>query len=85
MKTNYLFMLLLLAMMPIAVSAQEESNKVTDDSGSGLVASTAPISLREVRSTLIRLPNHNLLDDQDASVSTTVAQNTSLSAGIKWV
>ena len=85
MKTNYLFMLLLLAMMPIAVSAQEESNKVNDDSGSGLVASTAPISLREVRSTLIRLPNHNLLDDQDASVSTTVAQNTSLSAGINWV
>ena len=88
MKKNCLYILLLLAMMPMVVSAQEElsiSNNVNDNSGSGLVASTAPVSFREVRSTLIRLPNHNLVEDQDASAPTTLAQNTSLSAGINWV
>ena len=49
MKKNCLYILLLLAMMPMVVSAQEElsiSNNVNDNSGSGLVASTAPVSFR---------------------------------------
>ena len=88
MKTNNLFFLLLLALMPMVVSAQEGmslSNNVNDNSGSDLVASIAPVSLREVRSNLIRLPNHNLMEDQDASIPSMLSQNINLSTGVNWV
>ncbi len=34
---------------------------------------------------MIRLPNHNLTEDQDASISTMLTQNIALATGVNWV